>query len=146
MHWGISLCGPCFHLFTTKVRYPLPLVSWNHRVRRKFSLRSLNLKDLRVESLITNDLASISHLVVKPACPIDTLGHENGRFRSDHSVVIKDRPRLRGLLRGIFEAKNAEMVLGRTRLSRRARASLPNQETIVTFGEWDVCDVRTEFW
>src|ERR1700687_5342668 len=35
-------------------------------------------------------------------------GHENGRFRSDHSVVIKDRPRLRGpLLRVIFEAKNA---------------------------------------
>jgi hypothetical protein len=34
--------------------------------------------------------------VVKPACPIDTLGNENGRFRSEHSVVIKDRPRLRG--------------------------------------------------
>jgi hypothetical protein len=49
-------------------------------------------------------------------------------------------------LRGIFEAKTAEMVLGRIRLSRRARASPPNQETIVTFGEWDVCYVRTEFW
>ena len=53
---------------------------------------------------------------------------------------------MRALLRGIYEAKNAEMVLGRTRLARRARASLPNQETIVTFGEWEVCDGRTEFW
>jgi len=56
-------------------------------------------------------------LVVKLACPIDTLGHENGRFLLEHSVVItlllslccyhsvviKDRLRLRGLLRGIFE-------------------------------------------
>jgi hypothetical protein len=74
---------------------PSPLVSWNHGVRRKSSGWSLNLKDLRVRSLITNDLASISHLVVKLARPIDTLGHENGRFQSDHSVVIKDRPRLR---------------------------------------------------
>jgi len=45
---------------------PPPLASWNHRVRRKFWLWSLNLNDLRVRSLITNDLASISpRLVVK---------------------------------------------------------------------------------
>jgi hypothetical protein len=34
--------------------------------------------------------------VVKPACPIDTSGHENGRFLLEHSVAIKDRPRLGG--------------------------------------------------
>jgi len=28
--------------------------------------------------------------------PIDTLGHENGRFFWEHSVVVKDRRRLRG--------------------------------------------------
>ena len=44
--------------------------------------------------------------VVKPTCPIDTLGHENGRFRSEHAVVIKVRPPpKRALLRGIFDAK-----------------------------------------
>src|SRR6202521_3040458 len=47
---------------------------------------------------------------------------------------------MRALLRGIFEAKNAEMVLGRTPLSRRARALLPNQEIIVAFGEGGVCE------
>src|SRR6266851_5772269 len=43
---------------------PSPLASWNHRVRRKFWLWSLNLNDLRVRSLITNDLASISPRLV----------------------------------------------------------------------------------
>jgi len=86
---------------------PSPLVSWNHRVRRKFSVRSLNLKGLRVRSLIANDLASISHLVVKPACPIDNLGPENGLFFSEPSVVIKDRPNPASPPeKGISEAKS----------------------------------------
>ena len=69
-------------------------------------------------------------------CLIDTLGYENGRFRSEQSVVVKDvSSHTRALLRGVFEVKKAEMVLGRTRVSRRARASLPNQECIVAFGE-----------
>jgi len=45
--------------------------------------------------LVPKDLASISRLVVKPACPIDNLGHENGLFFSFFSgafCIIKDRP------------------------------------------------------
>ena len=34
-----------------------------------------------------------------------TLGHENGPVLLEWSLVFKDRPRLGGLLRGIFEAK-----------------------------------------
>jgi len=112
-HQGISPSGPSFYLFTTEVITgevgypPPPLVSWNHRVRRKFSVRSLKLKDLQVRSLITNDLASVSRLVVRPACPIDNLGRENGLFFLDHSVVIKDRPNPASPPEnGIFEAKS----------------------------------------
>jgi hypothetical protein len=85
--------------------------------------------------------------MVKPACPIDTLEAMKMVGSSRTTLLLSQIvPVYAGPLRGIFEAKNAGMVLGRTHLSRRARASLPNQETIVTFGEWDVCDVRTEFW
>jgi hypothetical protein len=64
-------CCPSFDLLTEKavtadVWIPPPPASWNHGLEG-------NLKDLRIRSLITNDLASISsYLVVKPACPIDT--------------------------------------------------------------------------
>ena len=40
-----------------------------------------------------------------PHDPGVTLGHENGRSLLEQTVVFKDRTRLRGLLRGTFEAK-----------------------------------------
>ncbi len=57
-------------------------------------------------------------------------------------------PTYRGLLRGIFEAKNAEMVLGQHGEPvgcDEHTLHCPNQGTIVTFGGGEVCDVRTGF-
>src|SRR5258708_15617512 len=64
--------APPGHIYQLVLVPPSPLVSWNHRVRRKFWLWSLNLNDLRVRSLITNDLASTrallsnSHVLLTP--------------------------------------------------------------------------------
>jgi hypothetical protein len=57
-------------------------------------------------------------------------------------------PAYAGPPESIFEAKNAEMVLGQHDgpVFRDGHCASPlNQETIVTFGEWDVGDLRTEF-
>ena len=47
---------------------------------------------------------------LNPACPINTLGQENGRFFLEHSVVVKDRPACAGPPGEIFEAQNAASV------------------------------------
>jgi hypothetical protein len=48
-----------------------------------------------------------------PHLLLDTLGHENGRFLLEYSVAFKESaPPARVLLRGIFEAKNAEDGFG----------------------------------
>jgi hypothetical protein len=107
--WKYNVGWPSVsHMFTTWYPYPPPPPrSWNHGVGGNFLLRSLKRKELQVKSFRNKDLRDFlgserrksCHRIlsiVKPACPIDTLGHENGWFRSDHSVVVKDRPRLRG--------------------------------------------------
>jgi hypothetical protein len=112
--WEFSPRSPSFYLFTTEVITdevgypPSPLVYWNHRVRRKFPVRSLNLKDLHIRSLITKDLASISSLlVVKPACPIDILGHPKWPVPLGPLCCYqRSSPPTRALQRGTFEAKS----------------------------------------
>ena len=63
---------------------------------------------------------------------IDTRGHENGRFRSEHSVVIRDCPRLRGphklvryLRMPLIEAL-IKLVLSDTVKAEELRARLPD--------------------
>ena len=84
--------------------------------------------------------------VLTALSPIDILGDENGRFFLEHSVVVKDRLRLRGLLRGIFEAKNADGV-GRhdEPVFRDGRAlRYPIRKPLLHFAEWvSVMCVRT---
>jgi hypothetical protein len=69
----LSLELPSEKVVTAEVEYPLPLVSWNQGVRRRFPSRRLKPWDFWLRSLMTNDLASVSlYLVVKPAGSIDT--------------------------------------------------------------------------
>jgi hypothetical protein len=61
---------------------------------------------------------------------------------SERSIVFKDRPHLRGLLRGIFEAKSAENGFGavsRAVLGDGHTSTLANQIFIVAHGRLEVC-------
>jgi hypothetical protein len=117
---------------------PSPLVPWNHRVGGNFLLRSLNPKDLQVKSFRNKDLGDflvsgageivVTYPLSNPRALLTPQAMKKVGSAGTTLLLSKLVPAY--ALRGIVEAKNAEMV-ARTRLSRRARASLPNQVALL---------------